>query len=368
VDPRRREGENPASLRPGDLPPRPPMLVPLLLAFAPAFTPLARGQEVPTVTVAFWNVENLFDAVDDPANPGDDEFLPGNGWTEERYRRKLARLAETIAAMDPHVLGVAEIENRRVLEDLVAQAPLRDRGWRIAHRESPDKRGIDVGLLYRAPFEVADEKADVVLHEIPIDPPTRGVLEVRLHAGPDALGVLVNHWPSRIGGVEKTRELRKKAAGVCRRIVHERVDAAKGKPDPDLLVMGDLNDNPSDEAVAGVLGATPEKGVVLGEGPDARYAFWNPMFRFVGEKRPGTITFRGRWSVFDQLAVSRGLLEKEGFELDESSVEIFATDAMKDRDGGPKRFRRIEGGEWIEGYSDHFPIRAKLRRAAPAPH
>ncbi|HKB17333.1 MAG TPA: endonuclease/exonuclease/phosphatase family protein [Planctomycetota bacterium] len=326
-----------------------------LLAFVPG---LASAQE--TVTVAFWNVENLFDAEDDPRNPGDDEFLPGNGWTEERYHRKLGHLAEVIAGLDPNLLGLAEVENRRVLEDLVRQPPLGKRGWKIAHRESPDSRGIDVALLYREPFAIADEKADVRLHEIALEKPTRGVLEAKVRAGERELFVLVNHWPSRIGGAEATRDLRKKAAEVCRRIVCERVDACAPGRWADLLLMGDLNDDPQDAAVSGTLGATFEKTVLFGGAQTARYALFNPMFRFVGEGKPGTLYFRGKPNVFDQLVVSRGLLESEGFSLDETSVEIFATDAMKDDKGEPKRFRRVKGGDWVEGYSDHFPVRARL--------
>ncbi|MCI0586651.1 MAG: endonuclease/exonuclease/phosphatase family protein [Planctomycetes bacterium] len=330
----------------------------LLLAFLSLAAGPGRAQE--TVTVAFWNVENLFDAEDDPSNPGDDEFLPGNGWTEERYRRKLGRLAEVVAGLDPNLLGVAEVENRRVLEDLVRLPPLEKRGWKIAHRESPDTRGIDLALLYREPFAIADEKTDVRLHEIALERPTRGVFEAKVKAGDRELSVLVNHWPSRIGGTEATKDLRRKAAEVCRRIVCERVDACAPGRWADLLLMGDLNDDPQDASVSGTLGATFEKTVLFGGAQTARYALFNPMFRFVGEGKPGTLYYRGKPNVFDQLVVSRGLLESEGFSLDEKSVEIFSTDAMKDDKGEPKRFRRVKGGEWVEGYSDHFPVRARL--------
>ena len=321
------------------------------------------GRQAPAqdaVAVAFWNVENLFDADDDPGNAGDDEFLPGNGWTEERYRRKLAHLAEVVGLLDAYLLGLAEVENRRVLEDLLRQPALEGRGYKIGHRDSPDHRGIDLALLYRAPFEVGEEKTDVLLHPIPMEPPTRGVLEAKVHAGRRDLDVLVNHWPSRIGGERETREFRKKAAEVCKRLCRERIDACPAGRCLDLLLMGDLNDDPHDASVAGTLGAFPEKEAVLGGGETGRYGLFNPMFRFLGEGKPGTLYFRGKPNVFDQFVVSRGLLDGEGFALEEKSVEIFATEAMKDRDGQPKRFRRIRGGEWVEGYSDHFPIRTRL--------
>jgi hypothetical protein len=316
-----------------------------------------------SVTVAFWNVENLFDFEDDAGNPGDDEFLPGNGWTEDRYRHKLGHLAAVVAGLDPALLGVAEVENRRVLEDLVREPPLQGKGWRIAHRESPDHRGIDLALLFRAPFELEGGEEGVRLHPIPIDPPTRGVFEARLRARGRELRVLVNHWPARSGGERETRPLRRKAAEVCRGIVRGWIDEAREGPGIDVLLMGDFNDDPFDESIAGTLGATHEKTVVLGAGENARYALFNPMFRLLGEGKPGTLYFRGKPNVFDQFIVSRGLLEPEGFSLEEKSVEIFATEAMKDGQGEPKRFRRVRGGNWVEGYSDHFPIRARLALA-----
>ena len=259
------------------------------------------------------------------------------------------------------------MENRRVLEDLVRQPPLEKRGWKIAHRESPDTRGIDLALLYREPFAIADEKTDVRLHEIALERPTRGVLEAKVKAGDRELSVLVNHWPSRIGGTEATKDLRRKAAEVCRRIVCERVDACAPGRWADLLLMGDLNDDPQDASVSGTLGATFEKTVLFGGAATARYALFNPMFKFVGEGKPGTLYYRGKPNVFDQLVVSRGLLESEGFSLDEKSVEIFSTDVMKNDKGEPKRFRRGEGGVWVEGYSDHFPVRARLTLSGATP-
>ena len=162
-----------------------PLLSALLLTVSGGFGSDTAEMTGPTkvVTFAFWNVENLFDFEDDPTNPGDDEFLPRTGWTPDRYRRKLIHLSEIIAGLDCHILGLAEVENRRVLEDLIQGKKLRRLGYRIAHRESPDKRGIDLALLYRSPFRLASGEKSIVLHPIPIDPPTRGILEVQLAAG-----------------------------------------------------------------------------------------------------------------------------------------------------------------------------------------
>ena len=133
------------------------------------------------LTFGFWNLENLFDTEDDPHNPGDNEFLPDKGWTPERYQRKLAHLAEILAETQPHILGVCEVENRRVLTDLIAHPALASHGFEVVHLDSPDKRGIDLGLIYRAPVKYVDKSAKI--HEIPMSPPTRGVFECRLDVG-----------------------------------------------------------------------------------------------------------------------------------------------------------------------------------------
>ena len=325
-----------------------------------------RGQsttESPAVTVGFWNVENLFDTDDDPDNPGDDEFLPDREWTEERYRRKLAHLAEVVAALDANALGLAEVENQRVLEDLLATPALRSHGYRIVHRDSPDKRGIDLALIYRAPFELASGDDAIRLHPIPLDPPTRGILEVRLTAGGHDLIVLVNHWPSRWGGQEKSAPKRKKAADVCRRITLAREDAARQENrTASVVIVGDFNDDPFDPSVRRTLKAVRNRHAVL-QNRNHRY-FFNPCWRFFAEPETGTLYYNRDWvwNIFDQIIVTRGLLVEEGFSLDEKSLHIYATDAMRDHYRRPKRFRKDRRSQkWIEGYSDHFPIVASLR-------
>ena len=194
---------------------------------APPATPAepvspARSEDPAELGFAFWNLENLFDTRDDPTNPGDDEFLPPTGWDEARYARKLDHLASVIAAIDPHLLGVCEIENRRVLEDLLRDPRLAEKGYRIEHLDSPDRRGIDLALLHRPPFALAGGDRAVLLHPIELGEgkgPTRGILEVNLAVGGAPLVVLVNHWPSRSGGAEASIPSRIAAAKTARRIV-----------------------------------------------------------------------------------------------------------------------------------------------------
>jgi endonuclease/exonuclease/phosphatase family metal-dependent hydrolase len=315
----------------------------------------------PALRFAFWNVENLFDADDDPTNEGDDEYLPDRGWTEERYATKRARLAEVLSAIDPHLIGFAEVENRRVLEDLFAAPELAAAGFRIAHIDSPDKRGIDVALAFRAPFVLAAGEA-VRLHRIEKDGelPTRGVLEVRLEVEGAPLFVLVNHWPSR--GGDRDGAFRRIAGARVREVVDAITaeEAAAGR-EADVLIVGDLNDDPWDASVVDALGAVRSRNAALHRN-DPRVLF-NPSWAIAGEPDLGTLYYNPQWTwnVFDQAIVTRGLLDEVGFGYVDGSLRVHATDAMRDHLRRPKWFRRGRGGEWTEGYSDHFPIHGELR-------
>lgn len=316
------------------------------------------GQEI---TFAFWNVENLFDTDDDPDHWGDDEYLPAKGWTDARYELKLSRLADVLEKTQPHLLGVAEIENRRVLDDLVARPRLEQLGYRVAHVDSPDKRGIDCALIYRAPFEAGTP----LVHPIAIDPPTRGVFEVPLTANGHTLTVLVNHWPSR-GGGDKTVPQRALAGETARKIVDQRVKDAEAKGvDADILLMGDLNDEPFDLSVTKHLGAIRSRNAVLNR--TKQYSLYNPSWKFLGQPDVGTYYYNRewRWNVLDQAILSRGMLKTEGFVFVDGSLEAYGPDELRDKYRRPLRFRR-QGKRWIEGFSDHLLIHGKIRIAPAA--
>lgn len=315
------------------------------------------------IQVGFWNVENLFDADDDPKNPGDDEYLPDKGWDQARYERKLENLANVVLALDCEVLGVCEVENRRVLEDLVKHDKLSALGYEIAHLDSPDKRGIDVALLYRAPVKPQNEKF-FELHPFPINPPTRGVLEVRLELHGQPFTVLVNHWPSR-GGGDKAKTFRMIAANVCRQVITRTIDKSPNQ-DADILLVGDLNDDPYDESVLSGLDAVRSRNAVLHRQKNGRYRMFNPSWKFLGQTDMGTLYYNREWvwNVFDQCILSRGMLKPEGVSFVDGSLEIYGPDELRDQYRRPLRFRKT-GKKWTEGYSDHLAIRAKLR-ANPA--
>jgi len=317
------------------------------------------------LTFGFWNLENLFDTEDDPRNPGDNEFLPERGWDEERYHRKLERLAKVIESFDVDLLGVCEIENRRVLEDLLQRAPLSEKGYGIAHLDSPDKRGIDMGVIYRAPLTLAAGDQAVMLHEIDLGegtPKTRGIFEANFVVDQSPLLFLVQHWPSRRGGEEKSRPHRIAAAQTARRVVLSRIDsAAQAGYEADILLVGDFNDDPYNVSLVEHLEAV--RGKFALEGDRGRYRLFNPSWKFLGTPDVGTLYYQAGWNVFDQAIVSRGMLDQNGYEFVEGSLQIYNQPSVRNLNhpAHPPWWFRKYRGNWTEGFSDHFAVLGTLR-------
>lgn len=344
-----------------------------LLAFAsmtPGIGAEAVGDDAPPRTasaeyyLAFWNVENLFDTEDDPAVAQDEEFTPlgPKKWNQERLQRKLGNLARLIRSMNdgkgPDLLGLAEVENRRVLELLVEQLrPLRRR-YEIVHQDSPSGRGIDCAILYDAGvWDLNQARFHAVRR---IDPPTRDIVEVELRsAQAESLYVFVNHWPSRTHPDSD----RIQAATTLR----ERLDKLFAtSPGADAIVMGDLNDFPDSPSVKGTLrGVADPKLAVAGR---LYNACW-PWFKN-GEK--GTYVYKDKWEVIDQVLLSPGLLDTQGWQWKPDSTEpvLVVTDQLFDPAGDPRpRPNRSFSGDRFHpsGYSDHLPIKSILfRRSAAA--
>ncbi len=249
-------------------------------------------------TVGFYNLENLFDTVDDKTIK-DEEFLPNgkNEWNEEKYANKLEKMSLVLAAMNLDVVGVSEVENRKVLEDLVTHANLRKFGYQIVHFDSPDKRGIDVALLYKPrifrPFSTAmipvwtDEDPDFI---------TRDILLVKGLIGNDTLTVFVNHWPSRRGGKEDKRLL---AAQVLRSSVDSLFNL---NPAAKIICMGDFNDDPTNRSLKKELRAVGKIEQLENN------ALYNTSFTTF-KKGYGTGVYNGSWNLFDQLIVSKSLIK-----------------------------------------------------------
>ena len=308
--------------------------------------------------VAFYNVENLFDAEDDTDNKGDDEFLPSGpyNWTQAKYEKKLHNIASVIAQLGrevtpagPAIIGLAEVENKRVCDDLVARPEIADMGLQVIDVPSPDWRGIETALLYNPKlFKVTDYKA-YRYPEIDFRPGyrTRDQLLVSGILAGESFHVLVCHWPSRYGG-KSSSIYRETAAKLSKHIADSLYN---DNPRAKLIIMGDLNDDPVDNSTAKVLGAkrTPEE---VGERGFFN-ATWEPYAQGIG-----TLTYQGKWNLFDQMILTEPLLDNSRKSLSFWRVEIFNRSFLIRQEGSRKGtpHRTFEGNTFINGYSDHLPV------------
>lgn len=326
----------------------------------------AQGVQYKIASVGFYNLENLFDTEND-TTIWDEEFLPegGKSWTIDRYNEKQANMAYVISQMGidkaPQglsVLGVCEIENRKVLEDLVAQTSIADRGYEIVHIDSKDGRGIDVGLLYNPDhFEVSTYRVyDMPIYRDSVRKYTRDVLYVKGALDGDTMHFLVNHWPSRRGGASRTNPLRVRAAQVNKHVIDSIVAI---DPAAKIIVMGDLNDNPTDDSVKGILrGKQSPKKVKDGD-------MYNPMMDYY-RRGMGSNAYRDVWSLFDQMLFTPGFLDKQQDGYFYYKSNIFNKKFLVQRRGRYKGypFRTYSGGTYQGGYSDHYPVYTLLLKAA----
>lgn len=310
--------------------------------------------------VAFYNVENLFDIYDDPLT-ADDEFTPDSEkkWNQERYETKLRNLAKVMDAIPgelPQLLGLCEVENLAVLKDLIAVEDMHSAGYGIVHRDSPDGRGIDVALLYQ-PNRYRPIHEQFFTTPLPVGPRpnTRHVLYSQgVVENGDTLHVFVNHWPSRSGGERKTQPNRAAIA----QLVRNKVDSLLALDvNAQILIMGDMNDEPTNRSVAKVLGAATS---LL----DTQKPLYNLMANAhaAGE---GTYNYKGDWNMLDNLIVSWSLLNEEiGLFTDPGETEVLMLDWMlfthpKDKLKYPNR--TYGGSNYYGGYSDHLPIYTTLQ-------
>jgi hypothetical protein len=327
----------------------------------------AQKKQYQISAIAFYNFENLFDTLDDP-HKFDNDFTPTGDYhyTGDIYRAKLHNMATVVQQLaadvtpdGPAIIGAAEIENDRVLEDLIAQPEIRDRHYRFVHFESPDSRGIDVALLYNPNyFKVLH--AEALYTDISSfgakGGKTRDVLHVTGLLAGDTIHVLVNHWPSRRGGQAASAPLRAIAAGVDRHIVDSLMNA---NPAVHVMVMGDLNDDPTDPSVTKTLGAKGSRNEVK---PGELFNPWSAFYK----KGIGTLGYDGSWNLFDQIMLSGNMLAPADKRWHYYKAEIFNRDFLKEKFGEYKGYphRSFDGTNWINGYSDHFPVIVYLVKPA----
>lgn len=309
----------------------------------PPALPEPRGAQdgLKGATVMFYNVENLFDTKDDPAID-DEDFLPSSqmGWTLERFLTKIDRLAEAISMAGeelPVLVGMAEVENRTVVSILAAQKRLFKANYAVVHFDSPDERGIDVALMYNAMrFELVRSEALNV--PLPEDDRTRDILHAELKAGTTVYHVFVNHWPSRREGKEKSEPKRMAAA----KVLKDAVTAIRTGSDVHIMIMGDLNDRPTDRSV--------QEG--LGAGCDRKGTGLVDLMCVDQPEGSGSYLHNGRWQFLDQFIVDAALTK-----------EIASAKALRDErllfdhhKFGPSPDKTYSGGHYKGGYSDHLPI------------
>ncbi|MCX6245583.1 MAG: endonuclease/exonuclease/phosphatase family protein [Bacteroidetes bacterium] len=317
---------------------------------------VAQGKPAKIACVAFYNLENLFDTIDDPITD-DVEFTP-NGpsrWNSERYYAKLKNLAKVISQIGddltkdgPIMMGVSEVENRQVVEDLLNTPPLKEMGYKVVHYDSPDKRGIDVSFIYRSKFfQVTSSSAHPFKIENLPDFYTRDILQVDGTLEGEKIHVLVNHWPSRSGGEVESRFKRNAAADLCLSIVQS---IYKEEPNAKIIIMGDLNDDPVDESLMKHL-KVKTKPENTGPGD-----LFDPMWQMYKDGI-GSLAYKDSWNLFDQIIVSGPLMAKNNTGYRFLKARIFKKSFMLQKEGAYEGypFRTYAAGVYMGGYSDHFP-------------
>ena len=319
-----------------------------------------QGADYKVASIGFYNLENLFDTLDTP-DTNDADFLPGGRllWNTEKYISKQHNMANVISQLGTELspdgvalLGVAEIENRKVLEDLVAQPELKSRKYQIVHYDSPDERGIDVGLLYQPKYFVplGSKAVPVVLK----DPKTgdkdftRDILYVAGTFDGEPIHVMVGHWPSRRGGEAGSAWMRAASAQVCKNLADS---LKKTDPNAKIIVMGDLNDDPDNKSMTEVLKARRSADELRSD------ELYNPMYDLF-KSGNGTLAYRDSWNLFDQIVVSKGFVNKKtgGWQLYKAMV--FRQPWLLQTEGAFRGypFRTFVGDIFINGYSDHLPV------------
>lgn len=326
---------------------------------------LEKGVNYHIAVVAFWNVENLYDTIDDPIKI-DEEFLPNgtNLWNTARYLKKLDHLAEVIQQLGedytpdgPAVIGMCEIENINVLNDLVKQPKIANRNYKPILIEGPDARGVDPALIYN-PKYFKPEKIITYPVVVVTDPEhkTRDVLVVYGKLLGEPFAFLVNHWPSRRGGEELSRPNRISAAKVVRHITDSITQA---NPNIKIIVMGDYNDDPINESIKKYIRTYDDLKRTRDD------EFFNPMEKLY-KKGIGTLAYKDQWNLFDQFFINKPLLPTDYSSLQYYQAKIFNKPFVRNDFGNFKGypFRTIVGGNYQGGYSDHFSVFLVLARKA----
>jgi len=318
--------------------------------------PFSKNPETNLITVAFYNVENLFDIYNDP-DTADDAFLPTSErrWTKKRYKKKLYKLATAISQIGkkrtgsaPSLVGLAEVENKEVIEDLLEMKHLKKAGYGYIHYDSPDERGIDVALLYKKnEFTVTNSKTFSIDITVDKDNPdyTRDILLVEGLLNNEAVKVIVTHWSSRREGEKETEFKRLIASDKVIEIV---TDLRTKDTDAKIMVLGDFNDDPSSKSIQQLV---------------HKLELFNPMETLLSYTR-GSLNHKFNWNIFDQILISTNFFETKKGALSFSKADIFDREFLTQYEGKYKGqpFRTYVGPRYMGGYSDHFPVFIQLKK------
>ena len=327
----------------------------------------AQTEQVP-VRVAFWNMENFFDPFVDSTKIYNAFTEDGmQHWTKSRFYRKRNNMYKAILAMSENrplgILGMCEVENEYVLSAIFEQTPLKKHNYRWVHYEGPDKRGIDPAIVYSLDhFQLVESAAFPYYNPDDTAYHSRDILYAKFVAvGPstcsgtlaDTVHIFVNHWPSKYSGELETVGSRSCSAMILRSKVDSILAAAPEGYHPKVIMMGDLNDTPSDPSVYDVLRARHPSEMEEG-------CYINLFGKNDGLGFEGTLKHQTDWQIFDQIIVTPGVMEdREGLHYQEGSARIFHADFMLEDDEtyhGKKLFRTYIGPKYFGGFSDHLPV------------
>tara|TARA_B100001175_G_C19479236_1_gene626140 strand:- start:667 stop:1710 length:1044 start_codon:yes stop_codon:yes gene_type:complete len=309
-------------------------------------------------TIAFYNVENLFDTINDPKTWDDDRTPKGKDrWTSIIYNKKIENIAKVIADIgseltksSPSIIGLCEIENKRVLIDLIKTKSLINENYGIVHFDSPDERGVDVAMLFKTnrfrptiakAFPLFLKKSDGGIDY------TRDHLLVSGYLDNELIHFIINHWPSRSGGLMKSEPNRILAGKLNKKIIDSILIS---NPKAKIISMGDFNDNPDDKSIKPILNTVFKKTEIKSG------QLYNPMEELF-KKGYGSYKYRGKWDMIDQFMLSENLVkDKNGLFFLKAGVfnKKYLINPEGKYEGYP--YKSFAGGKFLNGYSDHFPI------------
>ncbi|HUR66023.1 MAG TPA: hypothetical protein VMZ03_06700 [Chitinophagaceae bacterium] len=323
-----------------------------------SLTVFSQKKDYKAAVIGFYNLENLYDTVDNTMT-NDEEFLPNGprNYNTAIYFDKLTKLSTVISQIGTEInadgvaiLGVAEVENDTVLNDLIRNKLIEKRNYKFVHYDSKDIRGVDVALLYNPKYFTV-EASDKLFVQLPGGSKdsyfTRDILWVKGKLDGETIHIYVNHWPSRVGGEARSAPARAAAAQVCRNHIDS---IARVEPGAKIIIMGDLNDDPVNASVTKVLGAKPrEEDVHTGQ----LFNPWTDLYK----KGYGTLAYQDAWGLFDQIIISYPWLKKDQTGFFFYQQQIFNKEFLVENKGRYKGYgmRTWDGNSYRGGYSDHFP-------------